>query len=165
MIPPVGAWQAALQLKEHGDRWAAWDAARLAADARGKPLLNIGCPRRSGLLWSGIGSYPCGDVCLDISPWRLAACRSPRPTLGDVRAMTRFADRSFGAALCCHVLEHLATVADAEAAVAELARVADVVYVCSPSRLSVSGWLHPEHALWVDHWPDGRLSFEQRVRR
>ncbi len=156
----VPAWESAIQVKENADRWDAYRKARLAADLAGKPLLNIGCPRVYGPMSM---KYPCGDVCLDIDPQRLESCESSSPTLGDVRRIP-FPDGYFGAALCCHVLEHLPTVADAEQALAELRRVADTVFVCSPTRSSLMAWLHPEHRLWVNHLPDGSITFEQRSR-
>lgn len=158
LIIVVQTCQLLLSVAEHVDRYAAYLAARRAANARGKPLLNVGCPSAYLL------SHPCGDVCLDIDPGHLALCRSARPTYGDVRAIP-YADSTFGAALCSHVLEHMRTVADAERALAELQRVADVVYICAPSRLGITHWLHPDHYLWVDRLPDGRVRFTQRYRR
>lgn len=156
MLAPLAGYELALQLREEADRWEAWELARATADRVGRPLLNVGCPRRYP------GKYPCGDVCLDNDPWRLAVCRSPRPTLGDVRRIP-FPAGYFGAALCSHVLEHLPSVADAERALAELRRVADGrVVLCWPSRYSLAANLHPDHRLWVEPLPDGSVRIEQR---
>jgi len=148
--------QSVLTAREYAEREQAYLSARSMADATGKPLLNIGCPS------SRLLAYPCGDVCLDIDPQRLATCHGT-PRLANVTSIP-YADGTFGAALCLHVLEHLPTVADAERAFAELQRVAGAVYVCSPSRFSLQAWLHPDHSLWVDHQSDGSLRFEQRYR-
>lgn len=142
-------------LTDLGNRMATWEAARAAADAAGKPMLNIGCPSVRPL------AYACPDVCLDISAERLARCRSARPTHGDVRRIP-FPNKAFGSVICFHVLEHLDTVADAERALGELGRVADRVYVISPNRLQIPAWVHPEHRLWVHHHANGSISFEQR---
>lgn len=155
VVLSVAAWQGLILARERFDRNAAYQLARAASDVAGKPLLNIGCPRLYPLL------YPCGDVCLDISERRLAVCQSPHPTLGDIRHIP-FPDHYFGAAICSHVLEHLASVADAQQALSELNRVAGRVFIVSPSRLTISGWLHPEHQLWVDQLPTGEVRFEQR---
>jgi hypothetical protein len=144
--------------KEQAERVAVFAAARRTADARGKPLLNVGCP------CSHLSAHGCGDVCLDADPRRLVCCRSTRPTVGDVRSMPQFADRSFGAVTCFHVLEHLPTVADAERALGELARVADDVFLLSPARSAWINWAQPEHRLWVNHERDGAVWFEQRDR-
>ncbi len=154
----LGLWTVGGWGKETADRHVSYDRARGIADSLNKPLLNIGCPSTRPL------GYPCGDVCLDIAPGRLSACRSRLPVLGDVRNLSRFRDKTFGAVTCFHVLEHLATVADAEQSLAELHRVADHVFICSPSRLLPIPWIHPDHRLWVDHHTDGSITFEQRQR-
>jgi hypothetical protein len=130
-------------LREEVERWRVYHEARELCDALGKPLLNVDCPRRYGQL-----KYPCPEVCLDASPWRLAVCASRQPTLADVRAIP-FPDKHFGAVICFHVLEHLHTVAAAQQAIAELDRVADAVFVLSPSRLCLLAHLNLDHHLWV----------------
>jgi hypothetical protein len=70
--------------------------------------------------------------------------------------------KEFGAATCFYVLEHLGSPAAAERALRELQRVAEYVYVCSPKRWHPDAVVRPEHALWVNHHPDGSISFEQR---
>ncbi len=152
----VLGWELLLRLRESMDRWQAYSAALKEARGRGKPLLVIGCPQSHAI------SHPCGDVCLDIDSLRLARCQAESPMVGDIRKMT-FPDKSFGAALCSHVLEHL-SLEDARRALSELQRVAEVVYVCSPTRPSLVNWLYPEHQLWVDQLPDGRVQLEPRER-
>jgi hypothetical protein len=139
---------------EEADRWQAYREARATADALGKPLLNVGCPRKYPM------KYPCGDVCLDIDADRLSLCQSAYPALADVRDIP-FPNGYFGSALASHVLEHLDSEADAEQALSELVRVADYVFIVSPTRLSVSAWLHPGHHLWVNH-RDGGVMLERR---
>lgn len=149
--------QVCVRLREHADRRDAWEAARAESVRVGRPLLNIGCGSTQWL------PTPCGDVCLDSDPRRLANCQASDSRVGDVRAIP-YPDHSFGAAVACHVLEHLPTVADGELALAELHRVALVVYVVSPGGDYVGNWLTPDHYLWVNHGPDGTITFEQRAR-
>ncbi|MDA8186870.1 MAG: methyltransferase domain-containing protein [Dehalococcoidales bacterium] len=155
LLAPIAA-EGAIQIKEHQERWEAYHKARRAADMVGKPLLNVGCPRKYPL------KYPCGDVCLDIDLRRLYLCQSPFPKFGDVRCIP-FPDGYFGAALCTHVLEHLATVADAKLALTELARVSNgQVFLAFPSKSSIAAWVHPEHHLWITQNADGSVQIEQR---
>jgi hypothetical protein len=156
LVQGLLVWEGLLQVAENNDRWAAYASARATANALQKPLLNIGCPRQYPF------KYPCGDVCLDISEWRLSACQAKQPTLGDVRRIP-FPDGYFGAALCCHVLEHLATAQDAQQAYKELHRVTNgKVFLALPTKLSMAAWVHPEHKLWVQRLPDGSLQIEER---
>lgn len=157
MVPAVVAYQSVLSAKEWADRCATFRHARQLADEAGKPLLNVGCPSTNPM-W-----HPCGDVCLDLDPGRLLRCTADRPLRADIRAIP-YPDKHFGAATCFHVLEHLPTVADAEAALAELHRVADRVFVLSPSRWSPTAWLNPGHTIWPVHQPDGTIRFEGRAR-
>jgi SAM-dependent methyltransferase len=146
------------QMSEHQDRWIAWRSARQIADSRDLPLLNIGCPRMYPF------KYPCGDTCLDISQERLSMCQSAYPVFGDVRDIP-FEDGYFGAVLCTHVLEHMATIDDARLAIAEMKRVSGgQVFIASPDRSSVAAWIHPEHRLWVEDTAEGILVAEQRER-
>lgn len=142
---------------ERLDRWATYLEARAAADATGRPLLNIGCPGPLGW-WA----HPCGDVCLDLDPERLRFCRSKLPTLGDIRDI-RFPDGFFGAALASHVLEHLPSPGDVDRALAELRRVSNGrVFIAVPVKLNLHAWIHPDHHLWVTKRSDGSLLVEQR---
>ena len=150
--------QFVMSLVENADRRRAWQTARDEADRRGRPLLNVGCPSTRLLR-----AHPCGDVCLDSDIRRLAGCQAWEQCLADVREIP-YPAGTFGAALASHVLEHLPTPEDAERALAELHRVAEVVYVVSPSPLNMVAWAVPDHHLWVSHWPDGSLTFQQRHR-
>ena len=87
-----------------------------------------------------------GDACLDINPDAIAGC--PNAVLADVTHIP-FADRTFGAAFASHLLEHLPNTLAAEAALAELHRVADTVYIVYPYRQSLGGWITRGHHLWV----------------
>ncbi len=86
--------------------------ARAAADARGKPLLNVGAgtPRSSVRAWL-LGPTLWGDVNLDIAAD--GACRVPvspedsdRVCQGDGHLLP-YADKEFGALIASHVLEHM----------------------------------------------------------
>jgi len=101
-------------------------AAEEYARSEGKPLLVVGEPR---------GRHGYGDVCVD------ASGRDPKCLKEDVTALP-FDDRQFGAAFVGHVLEH---VEDFDAAMNEISRVADRVFVAYPHPWSLIAWLHPDH--------------------
>ena len=105
--------------------------ARKAARHADKPLLNAGCKSVYTRL---------SDVNLDIVPRK-----APRFVLGDVQNLSMFHDKQFGAAYASHVLEH---VEDPDAALSELRRVADRVFVITPLPLLPWAWFHPDHK-WV----------------
>lgn len=105
--------------------------AKQAARRSGKPLLNAGCKRRYTHL---------SDVNLDIAPRNV-----PHFVRGDVQSMTMFADKQFGAAYAAHLLEH---VGDPDAALRELHRVAENVFIITPLLIYPWSWLHREHK-WV----------------
>ena len=138
------------QMIEVSERRKIFNQARQYADNVGKPLLVVGAPKLRF-------NHPCGDVTIDISPAMARFCNGE---VADVRAIP-YPDDSFGAAFCSHVLEHLATVDDAGKALDELERVADKVFVASPSKSSLSAWLNPNHHLWVTSSGDGFI-LEQR---
>lgn len=128
--------------------------AREAAGVAGKPLLVVGGPWGTNPLRRvfRVPSHECGDICLDINP---AACEGcPALVEADIRQIP-FGDGHFGAALASHVLEHLPTVEDCEQAIRELYRVADQVFVASPSKAHILSWLHPGHHLWIRQEEDG----------
>ncbi|MDO8579169.1 MAG: methyltransferase domain-containing protein [Dehalococcoidales bacterium] len=148
-------WQGEVRLKKEMYRKAI-DFAR----SRNKPLLIAGGPyghRRIRHLLR-MPAHGGGNVCLDID--RNAVEGHPKAVIASVTNVP-FSDKSFGAAFASHLLEHLPTTAAAKQALAELNRVADGVFIASPSRQSLSGWLHPDHHLWV--WQNGQTTFvEQR---
>jgi len=152
----LGIWQLTVSVAEHLGRGPVYDDARRTADLLGLPLLNVGCPG-NGLL----SPHPCGDVCIDLDPGRLACCRSAHPILADVRDIP-YRDGYFGATMASHVLEHMLTVEDAKQALSELVRVSQGrVFIAYPSKLNPMAWFHPDHHLWVIETPEG-LVFEQR---
>ena len=105
--------------------------AKRTAEIAGKPLLNVGCKR----------SYTDdSDINLDIVPRKV-----PRFIRGDIQNLSMFDDKQFGAAYASHVLEH---VDDPDAALSELYRVAERVFVITPLPVYPGAWFHPEHK-WV----------------
>jgi hypothetical protein len=144
----IGGWQLAVWILETRAKNRKYKAATARALREGKPLLVAGGPwgvtrTRRRLNKPAHGG---GDVCLDID------CRAfdghPRAVLASVTHIP-FADKCFGAAFASHLLEHLPTVDAASQALDELNRVAEAVYIVYPSRQSFSGWLVPDHHLWV----------------
>jgi hypothetical protein len=105
--------------------------AKLAARAVEKPLLNVGCKS----IYTDAS-----DVNLDIVPRAV-----PRFTLGDIQDLSMFQSKRFGAAYASHVLEH---VENPDAALRELQRVADNVFVITPLPIWPWAWLHPDHK-WI----------------
>lgn len=146
-----GAGAYVLDVMERPDR--AFQQARVAADRRARPLLNIGAGTPGSSLRSAIEARPLpGDVNLDISG---SGPHGPRTvSYGDVQDLSDWPDGHFGAAVASHVLEH---VEDPMAAAAELRRVTDgPVYVLSPRSWAPHTWLHPGHRYAIA--ADGRLS-------
>lgn len=126
-------------------------AARRAAN--GRPLLNVGAglPHTS-LRAALLGPTLWGDVNVDVAAPRDVSHGPGRVSFGDVQALP-FPDRSFGAAIASHVLEH---VADPAAALVELHRVADHVFVVTPPWWTFHAWAHPGHRWLVvggTPWP------------
>lgn len=131
-----------------------------SASRRGKPLLIAGGPygHRKIRHLLKMPAHGGGDVCLDID--RNAVEGHPKAVIASVTDIP-FSDKSFGAAFASHLLEHLPNIESAEKALSELGRTADEVFLVSPSKQSISGWMHPDHHLWV--WQDGSATFlEQR---
>lgn len=138
------------------DRQDKYQKALAAARAQGKPLLVVGKPN---LPWN----HPCGDVCLDLSPTVLLQCPA-HGVVADVRAIP-FPDNYFGAACAQHVLEHLPSPEDLEAAWQELWRVADEVFVAAPQKSNILAWLVPDHFWWLHQEEDGTMYAEPRWDR
>jgi len=144
----VGLWQLVVWVLESRFKHRQYNAAFARAIKEGKPLLVAGGPwgvtrTRRRLNKPAHGK---GDVCLDID--RRALGDHPKGVVANVTHIP-FADKSFGAVFASHLLEHLPTVEAAGQALAELNRVAEAVFIVCPSRQSVSGWLIPDHHLWV----------------
>ena len=156
----LAAWQTHVQVGEAQERGRVYKKAREVADRLGKPMLVVGGPgagfnRNPLVQMFKLPGHDCGDVCLDID---LGACRVCGAEVTKVEASVTsipFPDGHFGSAFISHVLEHLPTVGDAEQAVRELYRVADEVFILSPSKQSIIAWLHPGHHLWVRQTPAG----------
>ena len=119
--------------------------ARLRARQRKKPLLNVGAGTPGSSLRVAIfGPTQWGDVNCDYAvppgTQRRGVCHC------DVHRLP-WPDRTFGAVIASHTLEH---VADPMAATAELARVADEVYVLTPRWWSPVTWLYWDHRWYRD---------------
>jgi hypothetical protein len=138
------------QMVEVKERRKIFTQARSYADQVGKPLLVVGAPKLQF-------NHPCGDVTIDISPEMAKFCDAE---IADVRNIP-YPNGYFGAAFASHILEHLSTIEDACKALDEMERVADKVFVVSPSKMSMLAWANPNHHLWVTSSGDGYL-IEQR---
>lgn len=138
------------------DRHDKYQKALAEAQARGKPLLVVGTPNLPF-------NHPCGDVCLDRSSTVLLQCPD-HGVVADVRAIP-FPDGYFGAVVVEHVLEHMPSLPDLEAAWGELWRVADAVYVAAPVKGSLLAWLVPDHFWWIYQEEDGTMYAEPRRDR
>ena len=125
--------------------------ARAAASRRGKPLLNVGAGTKgSSVRVAVLGPTRWGDVNCDLAG-RDAACGGPAVCPCDIEDLP-FDDGTFGAVIASHVLEH---VRNPGLALAELARVADEVFVVTPPWWAPHTWLHPGHLWFVD--PAGKF--------
>jgi SAM-dependent methyltransferase len=125
-------------------------AARAAADARGKPLLNVGAGTPGTSLRVAVfGPFMPGDVNCDLGG--SGACGPSTVCRCDAHALP-YRSGQFGAVIASHVIEH---VDDPARALAELARVADEVFVITPAWWAPHTWLHPGHQ-WYRR-DDGRF--------
>lgn len=157
------AWQMLVWLGEIRDKREKYQRALSYARNSGKPLLIAGGPygRQKLRRFFRIAAHGGGDVCLDID--RNAVAGHSQPVVASVTHIP-FEDRVFGSVFASHLLEHLPSMEDARQALNELSRTADAVFITSPSRQSLSGWLHPDHHLWV--WQEGDKTFlEERHKR
>ena len=114
-----------------GYRRLIFNQAKKAARISGKPLLNAGC---------GYAYTELSDVNLDIVPRKV-----PNFACGDIQELSMFQNKQFGAVYASHVLEH---VEDPAAALQELNRVAEDVFIITPFPLSPTAWFWPDHK-WV----------------
>lgn len=159
----IVAWQMLVWLGEIRDKREKYRMALSCARNSGKPLLIAGGPYGSQKFRRllKIAAHGGGDVCLDID--RNAVAGHPQPVVASVTHIP-FGDKVFGAVFASHLLEHLPSVDRAKQALNELSRTADAVFIVSPSRQSLSAWLHPDHHLWV--WQEGDKTFlEERHKR
>lgn len=162
LLTATGLWQGVVLYKENLERRIAYSSAQFYAKSAGKPLLVVGGPgagsNRSLLVrLFKMPQHGCGDVCLDLNAGACSICGAEvEVTEADVRQIP-YGDGYFGAAFISHVLEHLPTVDDAAAAVDELYRVADAVFIAGPSKQNLYAWIHPDHHLWVRQNTEGVL--------
>jgi SAM-dependent methyltransferase len=130
--------------------------ARAEARRRGKPLLNAGCGTpESSWRCSILGVPMYGDFNCDLNG---RGDGIHAPAYGDVYSLP-FADKTFGAALCSHVVEHLD---HPEAALRELARVADTVFFYCPQWWDWVAWI-PDHRQYFDGQRFHRLRTPRRL--
>lgn len=152
----VGGWQLTVWLCEIRAKNKKYEAARTYALERNKPLLVVGGPwgaKRIRRLLK-MPAHGGGDVCLDID--RNAIEGYPNSVVANVVKIP-FLDKSFGAVFASHLLEHLPSIDDAQKALAELNRVAEVVFIVYPSRQSIAGGIMPGHHLWV--WQEDNTTY------
>jgi len=117
--------------------------ARRAAAAADKPLLNAGCKKRY---------IHQADFNLDIVPRKV-----PNFIRGDIQDLNNIQDKQFGAVYCAHVLEHLD---NPEAAICELNRIAENVFIITPPPFWPWAWFYPGHK-WM-FWGTRKIC---RIRR
>lgn len=158
----AGGWQLIVWLSETRDKNKKYRAASTRALGSDRPLLVVGGPWGSKRVrhWFNKPAHGSGDVCVDID--RRAIDGHPQGIVATVTHLP-FPDKIFGAAFASHMLEHLPTTDDARKALDELNRVAEAVFIVSPSRQSIAGWIIAGHHLWV--WQKGdRTYLKQRGR-
>lgn len=134
--------------------------AALEYSRKNKKLLLV-----AGGSWGGRGlrrrlhmpAHITGDVNIDINAGAILG--HPNGITANVTHLP-FPDKTFGAALASHLLEHLRDTAQARQALVELERVADIVFIAYPYRQSLIAWLIPDHRLWV--WQKGDTVYLQQ---
>lgn len=141
------------------ERNRAYNQAQAYALSVGKPFLVVGGPEGTNAIRHlfHMRAHGCGDYCLDVDAMACTGCQT---VVADVRDIP-FSDSFFGAAFASHVIEHMPTVADGKKAISEMQRVADEIFVVSPSKTSLIAWIHPDHHLWVKQTAEG-VWLEQR---
>lgn len=121
----------------------------------------------AGGSWGGRGlrrrlnmpAHITGDVNIDINSGAILG--HPNGVKANVTHLP-FPDKTFGAALASHLLEHLPDTVQARQALAELERVSDTVFIAYPYRQSLIAWLIPDHRLWV--WQKGDTVYLRQRR-
>lgn len=149
LVPLLGFLGATYLLDVPLRRAQAARAARAYADARGKPLLNVGAGTGKTALF---GSTLYGDVNLDLGAPRGVSDGPDRVSWGDAQDLSRFPAGAFGAVLASHVLEHLS---DPASALREWLRVVGgdpgALFIVTPAWWAPHTWVHPGHR-W--YFPD-----------
>lgn len=122
------------------------DEARAFARRVGKPLLNVGAGTPGTSLRSAVlGPTLWGDINVDIAAARDVPHGPSAVSYGDAEALP-FADKSFGAVIASHVVEHTERPA---AVLAELERVADRSFIIVPRWWAAHTWAHPGHRWFI----------------
>jgi len=126
----IAAWEAAWWFIRQQKRKRMYDKATALALRLGRPLIVVGAPDRGTTRGPG-----CGDVTVDIAP---SLC--PRFVQADICARLPFEDDSTVVFVSC-VLEY---VADAEAAMRELRRIAGPnLYIARVEPWTLTAYLYP----------------------
>jgi len=142
----LGLWagyEGGIGIRNIIERHTYYKEAREYCDMIGKPMLRIGMRK---YFWEP----PDADVTVDIDP-------QVESTIGGVCADERslpFANKEFGVCINQHTLEHLSNIEDAEQAINESFRVADIAVLLTPSPYSVfTNIFNPHHnlRLYFDH--------------
>ncbi len=123
-----------------------FNKAREVATRTGKPLLNVGC---------GSAYTKHSDVNLDIRKKEV-----PNFVRGDIQDLSMFKDKEFGAVFASHVIEHTN---NPDAALSELHRVADNVFLITPLPFWPSAWLGYGHK-WL-FWKESKICKVPKVVR
>lgn len=136
-VAGVFSWQINEFLRELQGTSAKYAAALAYAESVNKPLLEVGGPYSSD---------------------------SENVVAADIRDMPYYyyPDKTFGAAFCRHILEHLPTINDAMSAINELNRVAERVYIVSFPKNNLFARLIAGQHLWITEFPNGDILLEQR---
>jgi hypothetical protein len=142
IIKTIVMYEGGIAVKENIERHKHFNDARAYCDEVRKPLLVVGMKRHP---WEP----PDGDVTIDIDP---LVENIPGGVLSDVTDIP-FNDKTFGAAYCPHILEHMESEDAVQAAVDECTRVADKAVFLCPSPYSIWGnFFCPAHnfRVWFD---------------
>jgi len=134
-VAGVFSWQINDWIKELRGASAKYAAASAYAESVNKPLLKVGGP-------------------YGLDPGNVVAA--------DIKDLPYYPDKTFGAAFCSHILEHLPTINDAMLAINELNRVAERVYIVSFPKNNLIARLIADQHVWITEFPNGDILLEQR---
>ena len=161
VIAGIVVWQLYIWITENQFKNKQCRAALNYCREKGKMLLVAGGPwggRKFRLMLHRPAHIP-GDVCIDIRASALVG--HPNGIVANVMNLP-FRDKTFGAVLASHLLEHLNTIEEAEKALDEMSRVADAVIIVYPYRQSLIAWLLPDHHLWIQQKNNQIYIFQRR---